>query len=111
MTLFLIEEKANTFAMDYFCTLEEFEYIRRHIHSKFHVERFAVQRNVHPAMIYNAYQFYEQKLTGKNFWGAFKSEIPKSDVALKRLHPVTWKEETIGEIAVKLQSIFNISNA
>jgi Predicted Zn peptidase len=108
--LFLIEEKANAFAMDYFCTLEEFEFIRRHIHSKYHVERFAVQRNVHPAMIYNAYQFYEQRLTGKNFWGAFKSEIPKSDTSLKRLQPVTWKEESIEAIAKKFQSIFLITN-
>lgn len=107
--LSLIEEKANAFSMDYFCSREEYEYIKRQIHSKFHVERFAHQRTVHPAMIYNAYQFYEQHLTGKNFWGAFKDEIPKSDVTLKRLQPVTWKEETIDEIAVRLKSIFTIS--
>lgn len=107
--LLLLEEKANAFAMDYFCTREEFEYIRRHIHSKFHVERFAMQSNVHPSMIYNAYQFYEQQVTGKNYWGAFKNEIPKCELALKRLQPVTWQEESIDEIAARLKNIFNIS--
>lgn len=104
--LLLIEDKANGFAMDYFCSREEYEYIKRHIHSKFHVDRFALQRNVHPAMIYNAYQFYEQQSRGRNFWGAFKSEIPKSDMALKKLQPVTWKEGSIEEIAVRLKAIF-----
>ncbi|WP_315824026.1 hypothetical protein [Paraflavitalea speifideaquila] len=85
--LLLIEDKANGFAMDYFCSREEYEYIKRHIHSTFHVDRFAQQRNVHSAMIYNAYQFYEQQNSGRNFWGAFKSEIPKSDMALKNFNP------------------------
>ncbi|WP_127125382.1 hypothetical protein [Pseudoflavitalea rhizosphaerae] len=107
--LLLIEENANAFAMDYFCSRDEYEYIKRQIHSKYHVERFAQQRNLHPALIYNAYQFYEQQLSGKNYWAAFKNEIPKSDVALKKLQPVTWKEDTIHEIAVRLKKNFSIS--
>lgn len=107
--LFLIEEKADRFAMDYFCTMEEFNYIFRHIHSPFHVERFAKQRQVHPAMIYNAYQFYQQKLNGHNYWGAFRNEIPKVQPALAKLNPVTWTEQSVIEIAGKLKEVFEIN--
>lgn len=106
--LFLIEEKADRFAMDYFCTLEEHNYIFRHIHSPFHVDRFANQREVHPAMIYNAYQFYQQKLNGQNYWAAFRNEIPKVQPALAKLNPVTWTEQSVVEIAGKLKEVFEL---
>lgn len=107
--LFLIEEKADRFAMDYFCTMEEYNYIFRHIHSSFHVERFASQRQVHPAMIYNAYQYYQQKLHGQNYWAAFRNEIPKVQPALAKLNRVTWTEQSVIEIAVKLKEVFEIN--
>lgn len=107
--LFLIEEKADRFAMDYFCTVEEYNYIFRHIHSPFHVERFASQRQVHPAMIYNSYQFYQHKLNGQNYWAAFRNEIPKVQPALAKLNLVTWTEQSVMEIAGKLKEAFEVN--
>lgn len=107
--VFLIEEKANNFAMDYFCDIDKYNFIKHHIHNKYQVERFAKQNQVHPSMIYNAYQFFQQKLHGKNYWAAFKDEIPKNSPALERLNLVSWKENSIKEIAEKLKTVFEIN--
>jgi Zn-dependent peptidase ImmA (M78 family) len=107
--LFLIEDKADKFAMDYFCNVDQFNLIKHLIHDKFQVGRFAKQQQVHPSMIYNAYQFYQHKLHAKNYWAAFKEEIPKNTPALEKLNPVTWKEDSIKQIAEKLKTVFEIN--
>jgi Zn-dependent peptidase ImmA (M78 family) len=107
--LFLIEDKANEFAMNYFCDVDKYNFIKHHIHNKYQVDRFAKQLQVHPSMIYNAYQFYQQKLHAKNYWAAFKDEIPKNTPALEKLNPVTWKEESIKQIAEKLKTVFEVN--
>ncbi|KAA2239583.1 hypothetical protein F0L74_25660 [Chitinophaga agrisoli] len=104
--LFLIEEKANEFSIEYFCGLNHFKYITPHIHNPYVVERFAKELQVHPSMIYNSFQFFQQKLYGQSYWAAFSKEIPKSTIALEKLNPVTWKEPSIRDIAQKLKSIF-----
>jgi HTH-type transcriptional regulator / antitoxin HigA len=107
--LFLIEDKASEFAMNYFCDIDKYNFIKHHIHNKYQVDRFSKQQQVHPSMIYNAYQFYQHKLHGKNYWAAFKEEIPKSTPALEKLNPVNWKEESIKQIAEKLKTVFEIN--
>lgn len=107
--LLLIEDKANKFMMDYFCEEAQFQYIKPHIHNPIVVKRFAVQLQVHPSMIYNAYQFYQQKFYGEDYWRAFSTEIPKSTMALSKLNAVTWKETSITEIAKNLKEIFEIN--
>ena len=107
--LFLIEDKANEFAMNYFCDVDKYNFIKHHIHNKYQVDRFAKQLQVHPSMIYNAYQFYQQKLHAKNYWAAFKEEIPKNTPALEKLNPVSWKEESIQQIAEKLKTVFELN--
>jgi HTH-type transcriptional regulator / antitoxin HigA len=107
--LFLIEDKANEFGMNYFCDIDKYNFIKHHIHNKYQVDRFAKQLQVHPSMIYNAYQFYQHKLHAKNYWAAFKEEIPKNRPALEKLNPVTWKEESIKQIAEQLKTVFEIN--
>lgn len=107
--LFLIEDKANEFAMNYFCDVDKYNFIKHHIHNKYQVNRFAKQLQVHPSMIYNAYQFYQHKLHSKNYWAAFKEDIPKNTSALEKLNPVSWKEESIKQIAEKLKTLFEIN--
>lgn len=107
--LLLIEDKADKFAMDYFCNVDQFNLIKHLIHDKYQVDRFAQKQQVHPSMIYNAYQFYHHKLYAKNYWAAFKDEIPKNTPALEKLNPVTWKEESIKQIAEKLKTVFEIN--
>jgi hypothetical protein len=107
--LFLIEDKANEFAMNYFCDVDKYNFIKHHIHNKYQVDRFAKQLQVHSSMIYNAYQFYQQKLHAKNYWAAFKEEIPKNTATLEKLNPVCWKEESIKQIAEKLKTLFEIN--
>jgi len=104
--LMLIEEKANDFSMNYFCNTDQYNFIKHHINNKYQVNRFAKELHVHPSMIYNAFQFFQHKLHSKNYWGAFKEEIPKSAPALEKLNPVNWKEESIQQIAEKLKTVF-----
>ena len=107
--LLLIEDKADRFMMDYFCDEAQFQFIKPHIHNPMLVARFAQQQQVHPAMIYNAYQFYQKKLYGKDYWAAFGNEIPKSTPALNKINSVTWKETSITEIAQNLKKIFELN--
>lgn len=108
--ILLIEDKANQFMMDYFCGQEQFQYIKPHIHNSTVVRRFAAQIQVHPAMVYNAYQFYQQKLYGQDYWRAFSAEIPKSTAALAKLNAITWKEESLVTIAQNLKKIFELNS-
>jgi hypothetical protein len=107
--LMLIEEKANEFSMNYFCSLDQYNFIKHHINNKYQVNRFAKELQVHPSMIYNAFQFYQYKLHSKNYWAAFKDEIPKNFTALEKLNPVNWKEDSIQQIAEKLITAFAIN--
>lgn len=107
--LMLIEEKANDFSMNYFCSIDQYNFIKHHINNKYQVNRFAKELQVHPSMIYNAFQFFQHKLHSKNYWGAFKEEIPKNLPALEKLNPVNWKEESIQQIAEKLKTVFDLN--
>lgn len=107
--LLLIEDKANEFMMEYFCGLSQFQYIKPHIHNAVVVKQFAAKLQVHPSMVYNAYQFYQQKLHGQDYWRAFSADIPKSTATLSKLNAVTWKETSLTEIAQNLKKIFEIN--
>ncbi len=108
--LLLIEDDANKFMMDYFCDEPQFQYIKPHIHNPVVVKRFASQLQVHPAMIYNAYQFYQHKIYNLDYWRAFSTEIPKSTDALSKLNAITWKETSISEIANNLKRTFELNS-
>lgn len=107
--LFLIEEKADEFSMEYFCGLDRFKYIVPHIHNEYLVSKFAKEIEVHPSFIYTSFQHFQNTLHNQNFYGAFKQYFPDYYLAIENLKPVTWKENSISEIAENLKSIFELN--
>lgn len=106
--LLLIEEKADKFAREYFCGLEEFHYISPHVNNKIVVERLAKKLEVHPSFVYSSFRYFKEKLYGENHWHAFNQFFPNYLVAVEKLKPVTWKEPSAKEIAQELKRIFEL---
>jgi hypothetical protein len=107
--LFLIEEKADDFATEYFCGFDRFKYITPHIHNEYLVSKFAKKIEVHPSFIYTSFQHFQNTLNNQIFYGAFKQYFPDYYLAISNLNPVTWKENSISEIATNLKSIFELN--
>lgn len=107
--LFLIEEKANTFARDYFMTKVDFDYIKNYIKNNYVVGRFAKDKEIHPSLIYSFYAWYQKELYGKNFYGAFVKLMPDYKTAVSRLNPISWDEDCVHDISEKIKSLFEIN--
>jgi len=108
--LFLIEEeKANQFGLDYFCSYEEYKYIKHHITNPFLVQKFANSLEIHPSLIYLTFQYYVEKESNQNFWGAFKEQFPDCSSAIEKLHPITWKENSISEISESIRKTLQLN--
>lgn len=107
--LFLIEDKADDFAIEYFCGAKHFNYIKPHINNRVVVERFARDLEVHKSFIYSAFRHFQEKLYKKNFYGAYTEFFPDYTNAVKQLHPLTWKENSLPEVAIKIKSIFELN--
>jgi hypothetical protein len=84
-------------------------YHRAHIHNEFLVSKFAKEIEVHPSFIYTAFQHFQKTLNDQSFYGAFRQYFPDYYLAIKNLNPVTWKENSISEIATNLKSIFELN--
>lgn len=106
--LLLIEEKADEFSREYFCGYEDYKFIAPHITNPLVVNRLAKKIEVHPSFIYSSFRHFQEVLHGKNFWGAFNEYFPDYSLAAKKLKPVTWKEDSIKEIAKSIREIFEI---
>lgn len=107
--LFLIEDKADDFAMEYFCGIKHFHYIKPHINNRLVVERFARDLEVHKSFIYSAFRHFQEKLYKKSFYGAYSEFFPDHTVAIKQLHPLTWKENSLPEVASRIKSLFELN--
>ena len=107
--LFLIEEKANSFARDYFMPVESFHYIKNYIKNSFVVGRFAKEQEIHPSLVYSFYAWYQENLYGKNFFGAFKEHYPDCRAAIDRLNPISWNDGSIKVISDKIKAVFEIA--
>ncbi len=107
--LFLIEDKADDFAIEYFCGMKHFNYIRPHINNRVVVERFARNLEVHKSFIYSAFRHFQEKLYKKNFYGAYTEFFPDYTIAIKQLHSLTWKENSLPEVASKIKSLFELN--
>ena len=107
--LFLIEEKADSFSMEYFCGIEHFNYIKPHINNSFIVAKFAKELEVHPSFIYSAYRYFQNHLYQKNYYGAFTDFFPPYSPAIAKLTPITWKENSLSEIAKNIKTIFEVN--
>jgi HTH-type transcriptional regulator / antitoxin HigA len=107
--LFLIEEKADEFAMEYFCGLNHFNYIKSHINNPYVVSKFAKELEVHPSFIYSSFRYFQESLYKKNYYGAFIDFFPPYSLAINKLNPITWKENSLLETANKIKTIFELN--
>lgn len=107
--LFLIEEKANTFARDYFLTKADFNYIKTFIKNAYVVDRFAKDKEIHPSLVYSFYTWYQKELHNKSFYGMFKEFYPDYKAAVARLSPISWNEDSVHEISKKIKAVFEIN--
>jgi hypothetical protein len=102
----LIEEKANSFARDYFLPLERFHYIKNYINNAYMVERYAKENELHPSLVYSFYTWYQKELYSKNFYAAFKEFYPPCKSAVGRLNPISWNEDSIKVASDKIKAVF-----
>lgn len=107
--LFLIEEKADSFARDFFFPEEKFHFIKRHINNPFLVDKLAKESEIHRSQVYSFYIWYQNKLYQKKFFGAFKEFFPAMNLAVKKLSPLTWEDSTIKEAGKKIKEILAIN--
>lgn len=101
--LFLIEEKAEKFAQEFFCGYEDYKYIKPHIGNAFMVIRLARDLEIHPAFVYSSFRLFEFKLNGKNYYKAFNEHFPPATDIFKNISPVSWFEESLIRFAEKTQ--------
>lgn len=109
LDLFLIEEKANDFAREYFMPRASFEYIKTYIKNEYMVERFARENEIHKSIVYSFYTWYQKELYRKNYHAAFKEHYPDYKVAVARLNPISWDEENVREASEKIKAVFEIN--
>lgn len=107
--LFLIEEKANGFARDFFMPVESFQYIKSFINSPYVVDKFARESEIHSSLVYSFYTWYQKELYGKNFYAAFKEFYPNCKTAVSKLNPVSWDEDNIKVVSEKIKAVFEIN--
>lgn len=107
--LFLMEEKANGFARDYFLPKENFLYIKNYINNHFVVERFAKENEIHPSLVYSFYTWYQDELYSKKYHSAFKEFYPDYKAAVAKLNPITWDEESVKQVSAKIKAVFEIN--
>lgn len=106
--LFLIEEKADAFARNFFMTEEMFQYIKRYINNAFMVKKFAQENEVHVSIIYSFYTWYQEVLYGKSYHGAFKEYYPPYLDAVRKLNPIQWNDLNIKTASEKIKQALEI---
>lgn len=106
--LFLTEEKADTFARDFFMSVEKFQYIKKYINNPFLVAKFAKENEMHRSLVYSFFTWYQDKLYGKNFHGAFKEFYPHYLTAINKLSPISWDDTSIKVASEKIKAILEI---
>lgn len=106
--LFLIEEKADSFARDFFLSVDKFQYIKKYINNPFLVAKFAKENEIHVSLVYSFFTWYQDKLYGKNYHAAFKDFYPDYSKSIKKLNPIAWDNTTIKLASEKIKSILEI---
>jgi Zn-dependent peptidase ImmA (M78 family) len=107
--LFLIEDKANEFARNFFMSEERFQYIKRYINNPYLVSKFANEIEVHPSIVYSFFIWYQKELYSKNYHAAFKEFYPDFGSAISKLNPVTWNEISIKEASEKIKLVLELN--
>lgn len=106
--LFLIEEKADSFARDIFLSEEKFHYIKKYINSPFLVSKFAKENEIHESIVYSFFTWYQDKLYKKSYHGAFREFYPDYSESLKKLNPISWDDKNLKQASEKIKSILEI---
>lgn len=106
--LFLIEEKADNFARDFFMTQEKFHYIKRYISNSFLVKKFAKEHEIHESLVYSFFTRYQDELYDKKYYAAFKEFYPDYSDAVAKLNPVAWDRDSIKVASEKIKQILEI---
>lgn len=107
--LFLIEEKADSFARDFYLSEEKFHFIKKYIKNSFMVSKFAKENEIHVSMVYSFFTWYQDKLYGKKYYGAFKEFYPDYRESLEKLKPLSWKEDSIKSAGERIKKILEIN--
>jgi HTH-type transcriptional regulator/antitoxin HigA len=107
--LFLVEEKADSFARDFYMSEEKFHFIKRYIKNPYMVSKFANENEIHVSMVYSFFTWYQDKIYGKKYYGAFKEFYPNYKVSLKKLSPLSWEEDSIKSAGERIKKILEIS--
>lgn len=107
--LFLIEEKADAFAREFFMSEEKFHYMKRHIKNPYLVSKFANENEIHVSIVYSFFIWYQDNLYGKNYYGAFKEFYPDYKEALSKLCPLSWNDENIKSVGERIKKILEIN--
>ena len=106
--LFLIEDKANEFARNFFMSEDKFHYIKRYINNSYLVSKFANEIEVHPSIVYSFFIWYQKELYEKNYHAAFKEFYPDYSNAITKLNPITWNEASIKEASEKIKLVLEL---
>ncbi|WP_256009775.1 ImmA/IrrE family metallo-endopeptidase [Desertivirga xinjiangensis] len=106
--LFLIEEKADAFARDFFMPVEKFQFIKKYISNAFIVSKFAKENEVHRSMVYSFNAWYQENLYGKNYHALGREFYPSYQDAIKKLNPISWHDASIKEASEKIKTILEI---
>ncbi|MBE0393168.1 ImmA/IrrE family metallo-endopeptidase [Flavobacterium sp. PL002] len=106
--LFLIEEKADSFARDIFLSEEKFHYIKKYINNPYLVSKFAKENEIHESIVYSFFTWYQDKICKKSYHGAFREFYPDYSESLKKLNPITWDNNNLKDASEKIKSILEI---
>ncbi len=106
--LFLIEDKADSFARDFFLSEEKFHFIKKYITNPFMVSKFAKQNEIHQSIVYSFFIWYQEKLYSKNYNAAFREHYPNYKDAVSKLSPISWSDSSIKIASEKIKSILEI---
>lgn len=107
--LFLIEEKADSFAREFFFSEDKFHFIKRYVNNPYMVSKFAKENEIHESIVYSFFAWYQDKLYGKNYHAAYKEFYPDYSHAIKKLNPITWDNESIAVASEKIKSVLEIN--
>lgn len=106
--LFLIEEKADSFARDYFLSVDKFKYIKKYINNSFMVSRFASENEIHVSLVYTFFTWYMDKLYGENYHAAFREFYPNYKNAVLKLNPISWNDDSIRVASERIRNVLEI---
>ena len=106
--LFLIEEKADSFARDYFLSVDKFKYIKKYINNSFLVSKFAKENEIHESLVYTFFTWYMDKLYGKSYHAAFREFYPNYKNAVGKLSPISWNDDSIKVASERIRDILEI---